>query len=196
MTGDDRSRFCSHCNLNVYNISAMSRSEAESLIASAEGRLCVRYYRRKDGTVMTQDCPVGAQQARLQSVRSVRRLLTAGVTLVAGMIGLGASQSSSSQKTAFMGRMTITSLSVDSLEQATIRPVPDTVETEEEERPVVMGVMVFEPIEPSTENQESSSSDSDEYSDDDVLPVTLDDIALPPSDSTGWEQHEESPDIR
>ena len=56
---DKRVRFCSQCNLNVYNLSGMSRQEAESLITKTEGRLCVRFYRRADGSILTQNCPVG-----------------------------------------------------------------------------------------------------------------------------------------
>ncbi len=59
MYGDNRKRFCGDCKLNVYNLSGMTRDEAESLIIKAEGRLCVRFYRRADGSVITQDCPVG-----------------------------------------------------------------------------------------------------------------------------------------
>ncbi|MGB8509886.1 MAG: hypothetical protein WCD76_16010 [Pyrinomonadaceae bacterium] len=59
MSGDERVRFCAQCSLNVYNLSGMSRREAETLIMSAEGRLCVRFYRRADGTVLTKNCPVG-----------------------------------------------------------------------------------------------------------------------------------------
>ena len=59
MYGDERKRFCGECKLNVYNLSGMTRDEAESLIMKAEGRLCVRFYRRADGSVITQDCPVG-----------------------------------------------------------------------------------------------------------------------------------------
>lgn len=59
MYGDNRKRFCGDCNLNVYNLSGMSREAAESLITNAEGRLCVRFYRRADGSVITADCPVG-----------------------------------------------------------------------------------------------------------------------------------------
>jgi hypothetical protein len=67
MMGSDRVRFCGQCSLNVYNLSAMTRDEAESLIARNEGRLCVRFYRRNDGSIITQDCPVGlrAVQARV-----------------------------------------------------------------------------------------------------------------------------------
>ena len=59
MYGDNRKRFCGDCKLNVYNLSGMTRDEAESLIMNAEGRLCVRFYKRADGSVITQDCPVG-----------------------------------------------------------------------------------------------------------------------------------------
>jgi hypothetical protein len=59
MYGDNRKRFCGECKLNVYNLSGMSRDDAENLIQNAEGRLCVRFYTRADGTVITQDCPVG-----------------------------------------------------------------------------------------------------------------------------------------
>lgn len=59
MSGDDRTRFCGQCAQYVYNLSEMTRDEAEALILENEGKLCVRYYKRADGTVMTKDCPVG-----------------------------------------------------------------------------------------------------------------------------------------
>ena len=59
MYGDDRKRFCGDCKLNVYNLSGMTTEEAERLITNAEGRVCVRFYRRADGSVITEDCPVG-----------------------------------------------------------------------------------------------------------------------------------------
>lgn len=59
MYGDERKRFCGDCKLNVYNLSGMTKADAEALVMNAEGRLCVRYYLRPDGSVITQDCPVG-----------------------------------------------------------------------------------------------------------------------------------------
>lgn len=59
MYGDGRKRFCGDCKLNVYNLSGMTKDEAEALIMNAEGRLCVRFYKRADGSVITRDCPVG-----------------------------------------------------------------------------------------------------------------------------------------
>lgn len=66
MTGDDRVRFCGPCQKNVYNLSAMAREEAERLLAEREGSLCVRLYRRADGTVITNDCAVGVRRRRVR----------------------------------------------------------------------------------------------------------------------------------
>ncbi len=88
MHGNELVRFCSGCNLNVYNLSGMKRAEAERLIAQAEGRLCVRFYRRADGTILTDNCPVG--------LRAIKRRLSRMASAVASLIfsflgGLGIS---------------------------------------------------------------------------------------------------------
>jgi hypothetical protein len=59
MAGDARVRHCGDCHKNVYNLSEMTRADAEALLQKHEGRLCVRYYVRADGTMLTADCPVG-----------------------------------------------------------------------------------------------------------------------------------------
>lgn len=61
MRGNDRVRFCDACSKHVYNISALTEAEARSLVE--DGPVCVRLYRRWDGTVLTGDCPVGLRQA-------------------------------------------------------------------------------------------------------------------------------------
>ena len=87
MTGDDRVRHCEECKLNIYNLSAMTRREAEELIAGREGRLCVRFFRRTDGTILMRDCPVGFRA----TVARVSRI--AGAALSALMsVGFGAAQ--------------------------------------------------------------------------------------------------------
>jgi len=68
MQGSEQVRFCQQCQLNVYNLSGMSRTEAENLVASQEGRLCVRFFQRNDGTVITQDCPVGLKALHRRKV--------------------------------------------------------------------------------------------------------------------------------
>ena len=64
MSGNDRARFCGSCHKNVYDISVMTRQEARELILEREGNVCIRMYRRVDGTVITGDCPVGISTAR------------------------------------------------------------------------------------------------------------------------------------
>ena len=88
MSGDDRTRFCGECQLNVYNISAMTEPEARDLIASTEGRLCVRMYRRADGTILTQDCPVGLAKLRKRA-RMAWMKVAAVFAMVCGGIALG-----------------------------------------------------------------------------------------------------------
>jgi hypothetical protein len=54
MTGDDREKFCAHCQKNVHDVSAMTRAEASALLA-AGNPICVRFYRDADGNVATSD---------------------------------------------------------------------------------------------------------------------------------------------
>lgn len=60
MVGDDRTRSCSRCAKDVYDISAMTSDEAEAFLQEQKGA-CVFFARRLDGTIVTQDCPVGAK---------------------------------------------------------------------------------------------------------------------------------------
>lgn len=81
MQGDDRVRYCDQCQLNVYHLSAMDRADAETLVQSTEGRLCIRFYRRRDGTVLTRDCPIGLSLRRRALAKSL-----AAAGLVFGML--------------------------------------------------------------------------------------------------------------
>lgn len=53
MVGNDQVRFCNHCNLKVTNLSAMTRADARRLVRESGGKLCVRYYRKPDGSLLT-----------------------------------------------------------------------------------------------------------------------------------------------
>jgi hypothetical protein len=89
MTGDDRRRYCRHCNLHVYNLSDMPRAQAEAFIQQAEGRTCVRFYRRDDGTVLTRDCPVGLRAVRQRFVRAAAALAGLFLALASGSVFAG-----------------------------------------------------------------------------------------------------------
>lgn len=80
MVGDDRVRHCGSCDKDVFNLSAMTRDEAEALIVAKAGDLCARYYQRHDGTIILKDCSVGVAQKRK------RRVIAAGA---AGLLAMG-----------------------------------------------------------------------------------------------------------
>ena len=96
MTGDDRQRFCRQCNLHVYDLSGMTRDEAESFVAGASGRTCVRLFRRADGTVLTRDCPVGLRAMRLRFIRAAAALAGMILALVTGTLFAGRLKSAGS----------------------------------------------------------------------------------------------------
>ena len=148
MTGDDRTRFCHRCSLNVYNLSGMTRREAEALITNAEGRLCVRYYRRADGTVLTRNCPVGLSALKRRASRAARAVLSAALTFLAGL-GLSANLRRAPQpEEALMGAYTVMPTVFEPPAPA-FEPMPfnGPVGVEEKGEAVVMGTMVFEQVE-------------------------------------------------
>ena len=83
MQGDERKRFCGECKLNVYNLSAMTKREAENLLINSEGRLCVRFYRRADGTILAQNCPVGWAKVK----QRVSKVTAAAFSMIIGFLG-------------------------------------------------------------------------------------------------------------
>jgi hypothetical protein len=92
MQGDERVRHCDQCRLNVYNLSEMTRTEAERLLAEREGRTCVRFFRRHDGTVLTRDCPVGLRAMRQRLMRGVAAVVGLVIATIGGTVFGGAIQ--------------------------------------------------------------------------------------------------------
>ena len=70
MIGKEQVRFCQHCSLYVHDLSKITRKDALKLVAASKGKLCVRYYRRPDGTVETasQAQPVSLIKRRLSRI--------------------------------------------------------------------------------------------------------------------------------
>ncbi len=131
MYGNERVRFCEQCQLNVYNLSEMSRVEAEELIGRGEGRLCVRYYRRRDGSILTQNCPVG--------LRGLKRRLSRVATAIASsvlsfMAGIGFYQIPASRST--IGKMVMGDMSLRPSVTGVLAPQPSSP------KPEVLGRLV------------------------------------------------------
>jgi hypothetical protein len=49
MKGNDQVRFCEHCDLSVFNLSTMTRHQAERLVTRSNGRLCVQFVADPNG---------------------------------------------------------------------------------------------------------------------------------------------------
>jgi hypothetical protein len=100
MVGDERVRHCPECNLNVYNLSAMTERQVQDLIASSRGkRLCTRFYRRADGTVLTQDCPWSLRVMERRASRIAATIMAAMMSISIAF-GKNNSQQSPNQQAA------------------------------------------------------------------------------------------------
>lgn len=53
MNGGEKTRFCSSCEKEIYNLSEMTRSEARKLIFQSKEKVCIRLERDADGTIQT-----------------------------------------------------------------------------------------------------------------------------------------------
>ncbi len=111
MYGNDRKRFCGACKLNVYNLSGMTRVEAEDLIRQSEGRLCVRFYSRADGSVITQDCPVGWARVKQRAKSVVTAVFSVLLGLFSGIFFV--SMFSKQEPRATMGDMVVRPITPD-----------------------------------------------------------------------------------
>lgn len=59
-------RFCGDCKLNVHNLSSLSDEEVVVLLdkKAAGERVCTYFYRKDDGTLVTDNCPKQMKQMR------------------------------------------------------------------------------------------------------------------------------------
>ncbi len=88
MSGDERVRRCNSCELNIYNITEMTKLEVEDLITKRKDRVCIRLYKRADGTVLTKDCPVGIRAYQ----KRVARFAGAALTTILGLFSVSFGQ--------------------------------------------------------------------------------------------------------
>jgi hypothetical protein len=89
MYGDERIRHCGSCRKNVYNVAELTRAQALELIASREP-VCLRIYRRPDGTVVTNDCWSRLRAARRRGLWAllVMLVIVAWAQVAAMFVGI------------------------------------------------------------------------------------------------------------
>lgn len=81
MTGDDKSRFCAHCQKQVHDLSSMTTDAAQRLLCESAGSLCVRFQVGVQGTPITLDyAPAPVRRRWLWPVTTI-------ASLAAGIIG-------------------------------------------------------------------------------------------------------------
>lgn len=93
MTGDARQRHCDSCDQTVYDLSGLTRLQAKALVLKQEEgeRVCVRFRRRADGTVLTADCPTQVRESRSRW-RQVRAVAAGLLALLGGAFGSGCTE--------------------------------------------------------------------------------------------------------
>ena len=86
LNGDDVARHCSSCNQTVHNVSAMSTVEAAAFVAANEHNVCLRFYKRPDGTIITRDCQEEIPLRQKGVIRRAGLLILSwlGLSLIAG----------------------------------------------------------------------------------------------------------------
>lgn len=92
MYGNERRRYCSDCKLNVYNLSDMTQIEAENFLISSEGRVCVKFYRRTDGTILTKDCPIGWKKLKKRISLTTKAVFASALGLFVGIFSYNQTQ--------------------------------------------------------------------------------------------------------
>ena len=71
----------------------MTEVEATAFVMDAEGRACVRFHQRRDGTILTSDCPVGWKRKLWLRIAAVAGLAILGAI---GWIAFGSDGTSTS----------------------------------------------------------------------------------------------------
>lgn len=112
----------------------MTREEAHQLIAQREGRVCVRLYRRADGTVITADCPIGRRHATRPMWWSVT-----------GFVALMASGAAVWSRPAAPANHSAPAIQTPLVDRARTWPVVGAVVNRVSPQPVMMGDIAMPP---------------------------------------------------
>lgn len=132
MRGNERVRFCQHCQLNVHNLSALTRPTAEKFVRRARGRICIRYQQRPDGAKLMAEPLVQIRAG----VRRASRLAAGAFSAALSLCATAAAQDTRTNERA--------PATTTAQTQPMIVPLEATIE-----RPVAFGgMMVVVPEEP------------------------------------------------
>lgn len=100
MQGDDQVRHCAQCDKHVYNLVGMSNEEADAFLTAHAGNACIRAYQRADGTLLTENCPVGLRKLRRRMAVGMGAI-AAGFATLFGVLTFGYSSRAGARLTGF-----------------------------------------------------------------------------------------------
>jgi len=153
MAGDERARFCGQCRKNVFNLSAMTRTEIEVLIREHEGKFCGRLYRRSDGRLLTADCPTGQRRRRSRLAKLGGAIFAAAMFLLGVRTAVRAEEKTRSgggkqEPKRLLGKVSVApaimgDIAVPHPEMGGIRALPNCPPATN--RPPVMGLIAIPP---------------------------------------------------
>lgn len=123
MSGDNRVRFCGACRKHVYNLSDLPAADAQALLHATEGKVCVRFFRRADGTVLTADCPVGVRETLRKRLRRLGTVAAA----VTGLWAVSTFVQATERRTGSIARLPVRLSELGEWLRAALAPTPPTV---------------------------------------------------------------------
>ena len=131
MVGDERKRLCEKCNKPVFNLRELSEDEALQLL-NLPSPVCMRLYRRADGTVITKEC-VGGRHRRWRNTS----FLIAALATVFGSLGLKLSWADSSGGSSLTepGPMTMGEAVLDPLSESSSSSSGDSAASADKPKP-------------------------------------------------------------
>ena len=81
MSGNDKVRFCEHCQLEVNDLTSLTPKRIRRLMTKSKGRLCVRYHRCPDGKPLIRRVPGKLHQISKRFSRVAAGVFTATLSL-------------------------------------------------------------------------------------------------------------------
>jgi hypothetical protein len=141
MQGDEHVRHCASCDKDVFDLSSLTREEAEALLIEKKGKLCAQYYRREDGTILTADCEVGVakkKRARRKAAVVAGAFAAAAAGAIAGAFAMTKNERVE-EGCAMQHDPASTTPAQPSQWTTTVTPAPPRGET-------VRGEVAFEPV--------------------------------------------------
>jgi hypothetical protein len=150
MVGNERVRFCTHCQLQVHNLSKITPRQALDLVLRSGGRLCLRIERDPAGLPRTRAFGEQLYQIRRRASRLAAGAFGAALTLCSGVTASSQSAAPEPAQQTVAAHNDAAQPAPEQQQAGSTPDAPVTVLSVEDERVTTTGVVVavVEPSEP------------------------------------------------